>query len=427
MKTKVILAWTTIFLIGLIPVIMLFTLGPGDYSSPTHTLGQISGLIGMTFFALTFVLSTRAKWIEDIFGGLDKVYPVHAVLGATSFILILLHPLFLVMKYIPENIKLAAKYLIPGGFLSVDFGIFALLGMIILLFITFYSNMKYHKWKISHEFLGIFFILAAAHVLLVRTNVARDYIFTGYYAYAIIVSAIGILAFVYSLLRIKILGRKYRIEKLEFPAPGCTEIILKPIGKGISFNAGQFVFVKFKNKNVGGESHPFSIASASGNQNIRVIAKNLGDFTEKMSKLKRGDAVIVEGPYGRFHQEEYADEVWVAGGIGITPFLGIAEELRETKGRGKIDLFYTVKNREEFVHLEELEVAAKNNKNFRVFPWVSEENRYLNVEQMAKKTSLKGKEFFLCGPVSLKAAITNDLRKKGVSKSKIHDERFAFK
>ncbi|MGV8163105.1 MAG: ferredoxin reductase family protein [Candidatus Nanoarchaeia archaeon] len=426
MKNKLIFAWVTIFLIGLIPVLLLFTLGPKDYSSPAHTLGQICGLVGMTFFALTFVLSTRAKWIENIFNGLDKVYPVHATIGALSFVLILLHPLFLVIKFIPENIKLAATYLLPGGYLSVDFGIFALLGMMILLAITFYGKMKYHEWKVSHEFMALFFVLAVMHILLIRTNVARDYIFSGYYAYAIIVSAVGLAAISYSFFRMKILGKKYRIEKVELFNSG-TQIVLKPVEKGISFNAGQFVFLKFENKLLGRESHPFSIACGSQNRNIRIIAKDLGDFTSKMNNLKKGDVVTVEGPYGTFHKNPFSDEIWIGGGIGITPFLGLAEDFKNDKRNHKIDLFYTVKSKGEFLHVEEFENVTKVNKNFRFFLWISDEKGHLTVDQIMKKTSIKNKEFFLCGPVSLKTSIKLSLHQKGISDSKINDERFAFK
>ena len=388
MKSKLILAWTGIFIIGIIPVLLLLVFGPKNYTSISHTLGQVCGLMGVTFFALTFILSTRAKWIENLFGGLDKVYPVHAVMGATSFVLVLLHPLFLVMKYIPANIQLAATYLLPGGLISVDFGIFALLGMIILLMITIYGNWKYHYWKFSHEFLGAFFILAILHIFLVRSTVARDYIFNGYYIYVAIVSIIGLGSFIYSLSRTDLRGKNYRVKKLN-EISGCYEIYLEPDRDGktadnddngnnsITFKSGQFVFVKFHNKNVGRESHPFSIASASGIGEFRIIAKSLGDFTGRLGKLREGNKVIVEGPYGRFHQSpradrrhphinhghidfihNYDDEIWVAGGIGITPFLGLAEDFRSSKAR-RVDLYYSVKNKSEFVNLEELQDIAK--------------------------------------------------------------------
>jgi predicted ferric reductase len=425
MKTKALLAWTGIFLVGIFPAILLFMFGPGNYSSITHTLGQISGLMGMTFFALTFILSTRAKWIEDLFDGLDKTYPVHAVLGAVSLILLLLHPIFLVMKFIPQNMKLAAIYLLPGGLISVDFGIFALLGMILLLMVTFYSKMKYNRWKFSHEFLGFLFALAILHIFLVCETVARDYIFNGYYAYAAVVSIIGLGGFFYSLLRNKLFGKKYVIERFE-KVNGCFEIILKPLGEGIRFRAGQFIFVKFHNKIVGKESHPFSIASSSGNGNIRIIVKDLGDYTSQLGKLKEGNKMIVEGPYGRFHGTAYREEIWIAGGIGITPFLGLAEDLRKNRD-GHIDLYYSVKNKEEFVHLEELQDIAKSNKNFRVFPWVSDEKGYLSLNEISKTSSIKNKEFYLCGPESLKITIKKALFQKNISTGSIHDERFAFK
>jgi predicted ferric reductase len=425
MKTKTLLAWIGIFILGFIPAILLFTLGPRDYSSVSHTLGQMSGLIGMTFFALSFVLSTRMKWIEYLFDGLDKVYPVHAVLGSTSLVLLLLHPLFLVLKFIPANIYLAAKYILPGGLLSVDFGIFALLGMIILLVMTLYSRMKYNNWKMSHKFLGLFFMLAVLHVFLVRADVARDYIFHGYYVYAAIVSAIGLGGFFYSLARTKLIGKKYTVKKIN-KVNGCFEVILEPEGEGIKFRAGQFIFVKFMNKKMGQEDHPFSIASATDDTNIRIIVKGLGDFTSQINELHEKDVAFVEGPYGMFHEDGFGNEIWIAGGIGITPFLGLAKDFEKSK-KGHIELFYAVKNKDEFIRIDEFLELAKSNKNFKITPWASEELGYLSVNEISKKSSLQGKEFYLCGPESLKSAIKTALVEKNISAEKMHDERFSFK
>ncbi len=425
MKLKLVLAWTGIFIIAIIPILLLLFLGPGDYSSITHTLGQISGLVGMTLFALSFIFSTRAKWIENLFGGLDKVYPVHAIIGASSLVLLLAHPLLLVAKFITTNMALAAKYLLPGGLISVDLGIFALYGMIILLAITIYGKIKYNYWKFSHEFLGLLFILAILHIFLVRTTVARDYIFKGYYAYAIIVSIIGLGAFLYSLLRKKLFAKKYKVSKV-INYKNCFEISLEPVNKGIKFKSGQFVFVTFYNKSLPRESHPFSIAAPSGKGNVRIIAKNLGDFTGLLGKLNLGDAVRVEGPYGRFHQKGFGNEVWVAGGIGITPFLGLAQDLKNHSS-GNIDLYYSVRSKDEFVCLDDLHELAHSNKKFRLFTWISNEQGYLSVEDIEKHTPLKGNKFYLCGPDSLKIAIRKSLIKNNIPADDIHDERFAFK
>ncbi len=423
MKNKILLAWTCVFLIGFIPAFLLFFFGPGDYSSLTHTLGQLSGLIGMTFFALTFILSTRMGLIENLFGGLDKVYRVHGVLGALSLILLLFHPIFLVLKFVPENLKLAAAYILPGGAISVDLGIFALLGMILLITVTLYFKIKYQKWKFSHEFFGFFFLLAVLHIFLIRSVIARDYIFEGYYIYAAVVSIIGVSGFFYSLIiRKKIKSKTYRITKILSHRNG-TEIQLIPLIKGIIFRAGQFVFVTFPQ--ISKEAHPFSIASSSKKEQLTIIIKSLGDFTSKLHLLKEGDLVNVEGAYGRFHySSSFSQEVWVAGGIGITPFLGLAEDLKDHPS-GKVDLYYSVKTSEEFIHLEELRAIAKSHPNFRIFPWITAQKGYINLAEIEKNSS--GKDYYLCGPESLKSSIEIDLIKKGFPSEHIHHERFAFK
>ena len=53
-------------------------------------------------------------------------------------------------------------------------------------------------------------------------------------------------------------------------------------------------------------------------------SKVLGDYTDHLNdKLKAGDAAIVEGAYGHFSSNyiKESDLIWIAGGIGITPFL----------------------------------------------------------------------------------------------------------
>lgn len=425
MENKTLAAWGGIVIIGLLPVLLLLLFGPKDYSSMTHTFGQITGLIGMTLFALTFLFSTRARWIEDLFGGLDKVYTVHTMLGSVSFVLLLLHPILLVMKFIPENMRLAAKYLLPGGLISVDFGIFALFGMLILLGITIYGQIKYDKWKMSHKFLGLFFGLAVLHVFLIRDDVARDYIFSGYYIYVTIISIIGLGSFVYKLFLNKLFGVTYKIKNIT-KLNNCFDIKLEPITKRIYCKPGQFVFVKFHSNKVKGESHPFSVATISEDREIGLIIKKLGDFTQTLESVREGDTVTIEGPYGRFHGNTFNDEIWVAGGIGITPFLGLANAFKKTKNK-KVDLYYSVKEEEDFIGLQGLKEIEKSNKNFRLFLWSSQKDGRLTINDIAKTSILSNKEYYFCGPEGLKESLKESLRKKGISSKKIHDEMFTFK
>ena len=434
MINKKIFGWIMIIFLSLIPVGLWYSLGTGsvslsNYNDITYSLGRIFGLVGMTMFALTFVLSTRLRFVEEIFGGLDKSYVAHGILGGTALIMILAHPILLVLKFIPDNVKMAAKYLIPGGAWSVDFGIIALVIMIFLIYLTLYSKIKYHKWKFTHEFLGLVFVFAVLHIFLIRSTVAIDGIFPGYYVYASLVSMVGLISFVYSLLvRKESREKEYKISFVKQLNSEVHEIRMVPVKDGISYKAGQFVFLSFHNKELSKEQHPFSIASKSNDREIKVVIKSLGDFTTKLGHLKVGNKVFIEGPYGMFNEKHSGKEcVWLAGGIGITPFMGMAEDFAQ-HGKSKTHLFYSVRGHEHLIGINELKEVESKNNNFNVIPWLTHEKGHLGINEIANVVgNLRDKEFYLCGPNAFKDSLVKALLGFGVSKEQIHMEEFQFK
>lgn len=437
MEIKTICGWAVLLLISLFPIFMWGYFGPGteeltDYASITHVLGELFGLVGMTMFALSFILATRISWIEDVFGGLDKVYITHAILGGTALILILGHPILLVLKFVPAQMYLAAKYLLPSAVWSVNFGIIALVGMIALIVITLFSKMKYHRWKFTHEFLGLMFIFAVLHIFLVRNSVAQDNIFDWYYLYATIVSAMGLFGFSYSLFIKNRLFKNavYSIKSIQ-QRNGVFEILLTPEHKPISYQAGQFIFVRFYNEQISREQHPFSIASKSDAFEIIIVIKQLGDYTSKLAHLKEGDKVSIEGPYGRFGYKKYSkrDQVWIAAGIGITPFIGMAQDVAEdSELQSKITLIYSVKNQDDLIGEPLFNDVMQKTSNFKFIPWISETQGRVDAKAVYDLSGrFRNKEFFLCGPAEFKLAIIRGLIKNGVSKDHIHEEVFDFR
>ena len=72
--------------LSIIPVLIWIFYMPllpriSDYGEIVHSLGQLSGLIGLTLMSFTFILATRLKFLENYFGPLDKVYGLHALIG----------------------------------------------------------------------------------------------------------------------------------------------------------------------------------------------------------------------------------------------------------------------------------------------------------------------------------------------------------
>jgi predicted ferric reductase len=164
------------------------------------------------------------------------------------------------------------------------------------------------------------------------------------------------------------------------------------------FTSGQFAFFSFKSLLVKSESHPFSISSSPNDNNLKITVKNLGDYTGRLFNLKIGDFVMVDGPYGNFSYKKAKkqNQIWIAGGIGITPFYSMAQSLESGY---KVDLYYSVKENLEAVYAKELIELTKKNPSFRFKLWNTTERGYVNGRVVTDLSSgLKDKEIFLCGP-----------------------------
>ncbi len=401
-----------------------------DYGASTHSLGQITGLIGMVLFALTLVLTTKNKMIENSAGGLDKVYTLHRTTGALSFIFLLFHPLLLVFKYIPSDWAQAAIYLWPSRSWGVNFGMLSLAIMIVLLGMTFYISMKYKDWKISHKILGVAFIIGCLHTFLVTTDISRNPYLK---IWMILVCLLGVVAHIYGSYLIKLLKKQHKYNVVNVEQNGkFTTITLVPTQTPMEYKAGQFTFIKFHTEDKTlNEAHPFTIASspdALPDNQIRYVIKSLGDFTSRLSEIKNGTLVIIDGPYGKFDYTKYNNEqIWIAGGVGITPFLSFAQSIHTSNFKKKITLYYCTRDGSEQVHYDELAKISETTKNFKVMQFCASEKGQITAEIIDELTSLKNKDIFLCGPPPMMNAIKAQLIANGVKKNHIHMEEFGFK
>ena len=423
--------WVGILVISLLPV-LFWGLSGEKNDSLSHNLGVVFGLVGMTMFALTFLFSSKMKWVEKIVNGLDKSYITHGILGSLALIVIMAHPILLVLKFVPEQINIAASYLLPGSHWSVNFGIISILTLIILIVMTLFVRMKYNHWKFSHEFLGLVFLFAVFHVFFIKTNIAQGNIFEGYYIYAAIVSFIGLFSFAHSFFYKKHISNhfKYTVKSVN-NIGDFFEIVMTPEDKVMSYEAGQFIFVKFRNKKLGKESHPFSIASMSGSRDVVIVVKKLGDYTGKLSFLEKGDLALIDGPYGKFSYKKYRDsnQVWIAAGVGVTPFIGMAQDVSvDDSFEGKVNLIYTARKENEILGDNIFKDAEKKSSKFKYMPWVSSKDGRLDVKRIFEISGkFRDKEFFICGPEEFKKSIITSLLKSGVSQNRVHEEAFNFK
>jgi predicted ferric reductase len=191
--------------------------------------------------------------------------------------------------------------------------------------------------------------------------------------------------------------------------------------------AGQFAFVQFTDTK---ESHPFTISSTwQDDGELSFIIKALGDHTSSIiNTVEVGQSLTVEGPYGQFDFEsQHNQQVWVAGGIGITPFIARMKYLSLTKEFSQpVTLFYCVKSSDSKMIEYVKSCATAANVHLEVL--VEDNNQRLDLETIKSHVSdWQSSDYWFCGPTQFGKTLKSSLTNAGVDRKALHQELFEMR
>ena len=386
--------------------------------------GEIIGSNNIVLMACSLFLSTRPKWAEKYFGGLDKMYMTHRHTGTAAFLLIFAHVL---------TVPITTTGWLLGNYLAV----IAFAGIISIVLITLapripflnrLTGSDYEDWKKLKRFIGIFFILAFFHSLTVAALDARIAI-TWVMAFFII----GTVSYLYTEIFGGIFKKflPYKVEAVKHPNNSSTEVTLRAKKQAMPKHlSGQFLFVRFPRDRDLNESHPFTISSAPSEDDLRLTIKASGDFTRELfAQLKAGTDAIIEGPYGMFNYKTGGPrQIWIAGGIGLTPFLSFLRDMDGSLAHD-VDLYYTVRHPEEAIFLEEIEAADQKNRRLKVYIRYSAKDGSLKIEDIVKNAGgdVRSHHVYMCGPLPMTMAFEKKFLDLGLPKDNLHYEEFNFR
>ena len=378
---------------------------------------QYLGLAALILMSWGQILATRAPGIETMFGGLDRVYVLHKWAGIVAMIAILLHDTIdAEMRGLGRETALNE--------LAETLGEISLYGLLILVVISVATFIPYHLWKWTHKAMGALFAGGAFHFFIIMKPFSMGDpagLYTGFFCLA------GLAAYAWTSLPDAMRpSRGYRISELT-QTGGALAITMTPIRRGIRPAPGQFGILRFTGAGKA-EPHPFSFSGIGTDGSLRVTVKALGDFTAGLSSaLSVGQDVHIQGPFGRFRHLGQNPAVWVAGGIGITPFLAWAKALRAEDA--PVDLFYCASSRSAAPHLAELQNLAAAKPNLTLHLISSAEGARLTAERIAEAAGadLGNAKVSFCGPVALRNALQTGLRPYGVTPRRFHFEEFEFR
>lgn len=199
-----------------------------------------------------------------------------------------------------------------------------------------------------------------------------------------------------------------------------------------AYQSGQFVFLHIME---GGKSvvrRAYSLASAPSSPYLEFAIQLVGgQFTGRLEKMEEGDVLGVEGPVGHMIFEGQDKAAFVAGGTGVSPFVGMLRHIAETKAPGDFVLLYSVRTPDHILYKKELESLQRKHPNIQVIitvtreadpSWEGEKGRITCPMVLRHVRQPAECSWFICGPPALVKAMRDCLAEAGADLKKLKME-----
>jgi len=395
---------------------------PPDGLPASGQVTQLLGGLALTGFAAMFALATRARVLDGLFDGLDKAYVVHKWLGIVTVGVVLAH--FATHGGAGHSAQgYEAQGLVAQEHGPERWGVAAMVAFVVLVVVALVAKkMSYEIWKTVHGLMAVAYVVGLVHYY--RTSQYGPW-GTGLFSLWLdLVNLVGVASAVYAVLGYERLAFRhtYQVTGLRQVGTNNLEITASPTGRTLTWKPGQFTFVKVPRIAFG--SHPFTIATAPGDDGtVQLAIRALGDHTAALAgSLRVGDRLVTAAAHGKFDfMTGRPDQVWIAGGIGITPFRSFLHS--GVPATYSVDLFYAFDG-ESGAYLDELASIAGD---VRVHLVDTTQAGFLTADQIAQTVTCdRPVDVYFCGPAPMRDALKHALRTSPLDVRGFHYEEFGF-
>lgn len=408
--------------------IVLWVVARPDGVPAGRFVGELCGAEAVLLFSSALVLATLHSPIERAFGGLDRVALWHRR-GAEAGVLLLIPHVALVGSA-PD------PYATSFGH---GLGDVALAGLVILALwavapslqaarwpgiIRRMARSTCERWLTAHRLTGLFVLVGVIQGAIVDPVLHRS---TLLLAVFLTVGGLGVIAYVY-----RELFARYFVPIYDNSVAGVRRlnetmlaVDLKPAREALSFSPGQFVFLAVGGPG-GWERHPFSVSSSPDDPRVEFTIKAAGDYTRDLyDKLKPGIPAKRAGPFGGFgYRPGGHQQIWIAGGIGITRFISWLRSLGADFDRD-VDFYYAVARERNAAYLDAIQNAAEQHPSLRVHMVCADTDDRLTADEVMHGVPPGTRPWvYMCGPPPMMKALSHGLHKRGLPDSRIRWEQF---
>lgn len=409
-------AFAPVLVVAVLPALLAVPSGPLTLAAA----GVWLGWLGVGLLASSLLSMVREPAWASAFGGLERMYRWHHRLGVLGYVAVLAHPLLSLAPDRQDDVAAAWSRL--SSFSQTWPGVLgwaALIGLVLGLASTFAVRLRYSLWRPLHALLGAAVGLGVAHILAV-----------GGRRWSWLVAVPVALALGWRVLRADrgLSARPYEVSAVAHLSSELTEVTLRSLTTPIVATPGQFVMAAFfegPHFRGCGEYHPYSVSGTTAEGTLVLSIKALGDCTRNIQALEPGVSVRLQGPYGSFLVDRPATpELWVAGGIGITPFLSL---LRAAPLTRSTSLIYVHREAHDVPYLAELRGYATEQARLHLHDLQLGNELTPLLSLLEGLPQLTAHHVYLCGPPPLVEAVRSWLKQRGIPPSRVHFERFDFR
>jgi predicted ferric reductase len=391
--------------------------------SPWRAGGIVTGWIGSGLLLVSLLLMVREPWLARWLGGLAPMYRWHHLLGVWAYVVLLVHPLAFAANDWPESPAMAWAMLSPWqqGW-PVWLGWASLLCMMAGLVVALSPQLRYALWRRWHHLLSLSVALGAAHLVVLGLDgvlLAAPLLIIGFLLWRMFRADHGLGAL------------PYVVQSVQHLSPTTVELTLQPLAgrraRPLRATPGQFVLAAFyagPQYQGCGEFHPYSVSATGEEGHMALGIKALGDCTRQLQSIRPGAAVRVQGPFGDFFAGDPHPSLWLAGGIGITPFIAA---LRNGPLAQPVRLIYLHREGTGAPYARELGELAAQQPQLQL-QVLDTGNALPDLNPLLPQAGeLAGRHCYLCGPSAMVDAAVQLLHQRGVAAAHIHFERFDFR
>jgi ferredoxin-NADP reductase len=201
--------------------------------------------------------------------------------------------------------------------------------------------------------------------------------------------------------------------------------------QGFSFAAGQAIDLSLLDPPAEpNSSHRLlSLVSAPFEAELAVATRmrDASAFKRALGGLAPGAKVRLKGPQGvmTLHEDRARAAVFIAGGIGITPFMSMLRQAAHERLGHRFFLLYSNRLPEQAAFLHELQRLERQYDHFRLLARMTDHDGFLDEEAIKGfVASAESPLFYLAGPPAMADAMTRILRGSGVRAEDISSEEF---